>query len=115
MRKERLTKTNEFAAVYQHGDSQVNRFLVMRSIPNGLDITRFGFIASKRVGNAVARNRVKRLLRESLRHTPVEPGRDIVLIARSPACAADYHSLRAAAHQLLRRARLLGESRKEEW
>ena len=114
MRKERLTKASQFAAVYEGGDSRANKLLVLRALPNGLGTTRCGFAVSKRVGNAVVRNRVKRRLRACIQMMPIEPGWDIVLVARMAASTADYHSLEAAARDLLRRASLLREARMEE-
>jgi ribonuclease P protein component len=82
---------------------------VLRYQPNGLDRTRYGFAVGRRVGKAVERNRVRRLLREAARLTPVRPGADIVLIARPAAAGAGYTEVRAAVTELLRRARLLAE------
>jgi ribonuclease P protein component len=70
--------------------------------------TRIGFSVSKRVGNSVTRNRVKRRLREAARRTlgDLPPGWDIVLGARSTAASADYATLDATVRALLARARL---------
>ena len=53
------------------------------SLPNGLDRKRLGIIASKKVGKAVARNRVKRAIRETFRHikNQMVPETDIVVIS----------------------------------
>ena len=62
------------------------------------------------MGNAVARNRLKRRLREAVRSLPVAPGWDIVLNTRRGAGEAEYHRLRIELRELLARARLLEEA-----
>jgi ribonuclease P protein component len=79
----------------------------MKALPNGLDLSRYGFSVSRRIGGAVTRNRVKRLLREILRSTPLEPGWDIIFIARPSIANADYASLKKPIADLLIRAKLL--------
>lgn len=106
-REERLTKPQQYASVYNQGDSWVSNILVLRGLPNGLVISRYGFSVSKRVGKAVTRNRVKRLLREILRVTPLVPAWDIVFIVRPQAAAADYATLKRTVEDLLSRAGLL--------
>ncbi len=79
----------------------------MKAMPNGLDLSRYGLSVTKKVGKAVKRNRVKRLLREIMRLQCLKPGWDIVLIARPVAADSDYHGLEEAVTRLLARAQLL--------
>lgn len=66
-RQERLTKKREFEKVFQEGKVIKNGKIVLYVMPNSLGVSRLGLVVSKKVGNAVRRNRVKRLLREAYR------------------------------------------------
>jgi ribonuclease P protein component len=108
-REERLTKNSQYAAVYAKGIARTNELLVIKALPSGLGLTRYGLSVSKRVGNAVQRNRVKRLIRESIPLTRVKPSWDVVFIARNPASTANYHRMKEAVEDVLFRANLLLE------
>jgi len=105
--EENLTKQAQYTLVYDEGRSWVSSLLVIKALPNGLTLSRYGFSISRRVGKAVTRNKVKRWLREILRVTPLKPGWDIVFIARPPAAATSYTELKKSVEDLLSRARLL--------
>ena len=105
--EEHLTQSIQYALVYQQGSSWVSSLIVMKALPNGLSLSRYGFSVSKRVGKAVTRNKVRRLLREILRLVPIEPGWDIIFIARSAAATTGYTELKKSVEGLLSRAKLL--------
>ena len=105
-RRHRLTKGRRFAEIHKEGTNAANRLLVLRTLPNGLDHSRFGFVVSKRIGNAVTRNLVKRRLREVTRQNSVKDGWDAVFIARRGAAEAEFTQLKKAVDNLLRRAKL---------
>ena len=83
-----------------------NGLLVLRLAANDLDHSRFCFVAGKRVGNAVVRNRVKRRLREVVRNAGFRPGWDAIIMARKGSGGANYAQLERATHNLLRRSGL---------
>ena len=103
----RLTKTEQYALVYRGGGSLVGDLLVMRMLPNGLEFTRYGISVSKRVGKAVTRNRVKRLLKENLRQIRIKAGWDVVFLARVAASTAGYVQIEKSLNSLLSRAGIL--------
>jgi len=111
--EEYLTKSEQYALVYNKGSSWISDLVVMKALPNRLTLFRYGFSVSRRVGKAVVRNRVKRLLREILRSAPLEPGWDIIFIARPRAGGANFASLEKAVQGLLSQARLLAREYEE--
>ncbi len=108
--EEHLTKPKQYALVHKRGRPWAGSLVMMRLLPNGLSLSRYGFVVSKRVGKAVVRNRLKRLLREILRQTLLKPGWDIVFIARPQAATANFADLRSLILSLLSRAQLLMEN-----
>jgi len=108
MRGERyLTKPEQYALVYNKGRSWTSALVVMKALPNDLTFSRYGLSVSKRIGKAVTRNRVKRVLREILRTKSLEPGWDIMFIVRPLAAKANYADMEKSIGDLLSRAQLL--------
>jgi len=83
---------------------------MMKAMPNSLNLSRYGFSVTKKVGKAVQRNRLRRLLREIMKQQSLRPGWDIVFIVRSVAVNTDYHQLESSVTKLLARAQLLGSN-----
>ncbi len=91
----------------RYGRRARHRLLHVAVHCNHLPQSRFGFAVGKRVGKAVARNRVKRRLRAIMRELPVRAGFDVVSIAQESAASASYDELRSAAVECLRRTKTL--------
>ena len=88
LKKNVLRKYSDFSAIYKRGKSVGDRYVVLFYRPNELSYNRTGFLASKKVGNSVKRNRAKRLMKESYRAiSPSLPsGYDFIIIARNTIC-----------------------------
>jgi ribonuclease P protein component len=102
-----LAKRAQYASIYQQGSTYLDNLIVMKVLPNGLNLSRYGFSVTKKLGKAVKRNRLRRLLREIVRLQLIQPGWDIIFIVRPRAAAANYHQLEKTVTELLARARLL--------
>ena len=108
-----ITKKEQYDSVYKNGSNRSNRELVIRVLPNQLENSRIGITVSRAVGKAVVRNRIKRLIRETVRKISPNPGYDIVFIARPATAITDCRALRQAVVHLLSRAQVLVEKNEE--
>jgi len=122
IKRPRLSRSSDFQRIYRQGSSTASRFLVLysfkRPAETGAEGPRLGLSVSKKLGGAVVRNRVKRLLREAFQgcagHLAEEY--DLVVIARpqllelvARESAGEKGVVGAAVRELLVRAGVLSE------
>jgi len=81
-----LHTKKDFDKVYKSGQSKATKYLVVLYRKNGLGTNRISFLASKKVGNSVQRNRARRVMKEAYRLTApdldLKTGFDLVIVAR---------------------------------
>ncbi|MDR3588730.1 MAG: ribonuclease P protein component [Negativicutes bacterium] len=105
----RLRKNKDFQAVYRMGKSYANRQLVLYILPRKNGQRLVGFAAGKRLGNAVTRNRVKRLLRETYRlyQHRLATGFDLIIVGRQTIAGEKMAAVAAAFEHLCAKAGIL--------
>lgn len=102
-----LRRRSDFVRVQTQGQRFRKRHLVVLVAPSTVDHGRFGITVSRKVGNAVTRNRVRRRIREILRHHPhlLSTHHDHVVVAYPSAARMSFVVLREELTCLLERAR----------
>jgi ribonuclease P protein component len=103
-----LASNKDFKKVYSNGRSVVDRYMVIYYTPNGKKCSRIGFSVGKKLGNAVVRNRYKRILREITRINEKElsKGYDIVIIARPRIAGEQYRVIEKSFLKLVKRTEM---------
>lgn len=83
-REFRISRSEEYNNIYKKGKKITGKYIIMYIASNNKNINRFGIVASKKVGNAVVRNRAKRLIRACVQNgmENFRTGNDIIVIAR---------------------------------
>ncbi len=101
-----LRKKKDFAAIYNKGKSIGDRYVVLFIRKNDLTFNRTAFLASKKVGNSVSRNRARRLMKESYRELEqnLDSGYDLIWIARKTICNLKCADVKKSMESALRRS-----------
>ncbi len=111
-RRLRLRSEGDVREARAKGKAFADGPLVVRVLPNALEPpqNRYTVVAGKRVGQAVRRNRCKRLVREAIRHLHprLQPGHDVVVIVRGTVAElTGFDVALASLERIVKRARLL--------
>ncbi len=101
--QERIRRRAEFQRVYELGSRTHARFMTLFVLANDFAVTRLGVAATRKLGDAVHRNRAKRLVRELFRRNKTPPGFDVVVVPRRELLDAEFSSLEADYRAALRR------------
>lgn len=102
-----LNCQKDFDKVYRFGKSQGSKYVVLFYRKNDLGYTRISYLASKKVGNSVKRNRARRLMREAFRLSgqTISEGYDLIFIARSSITETDMRGTMRSEVAALKKAR----------
>ena len=109
MHKEEILRKNEdFSNVYKKGKSLGEQYIVFFYRKNYKQINRVGFLASKKVGNSVLRNRARRLMKESYRNLKnnIITGYDMIFIARNKIVGCKQIDVEKSMKRALKRSEL---------
>lgn len=109
-KEHRLARREDFNRVYRHGKSTANMQFVVYVLPRPQnEYFRLGVSVSKKLGNAVVRNRLRRIMKEIVRlnKDAITDKVDFVVIARKPAADMEYEEMRKSMLHVLKRASLL--------
>ena len=108
LKKDILRKKEDFDAIYKAGRSVPDRYIVLFYRENDLPYNRTAFLASKKVGNSVQRNRAKRLMKESFRllQEEIKTGYDFIIIARKPILSCKMENVKESMRRALKKGKL---------
>lgn len=100
-----LKKNSEFQRVYSNKNISGSRYITLFTAKNNKDYPRFGITTTKKVGNAVNRNFVRRRLKHLLRENShkIKSGYDYVFVAKKDACESDFNDFRNSFFSVLKR------------
>lgn len=106
----RLRRSEDFAQLKVDGLTTKHPYLTISRRKNGLPYSRYGVITPKHLGNAVRRNRIRRQVKEIIRHIypRLHGGFDVVVIVRHRVMdGASFDAIKQALHEVFNRAGLL--------
>lgn len=104
-----IKKNNEFRRAYLKGQSYVSPVLVTYVLKNRREFSRFGITTSKKIGNAVKRNRSRRIVKEAYRRMlpSLKSGYDVVFVARGKTPYSNVEEVYKHMQQHMKKAKVL--------
>lgn len=108
-KENRLKKKKDFDKVTTGGQQVFGSFLILKFKSNDMDVTRVGFVVSKKVSKkAVLRNKAKRQLREVVRAemAHLKPGFDLIFFTRKEIIEKEFLDIQQLVKQLLQKSQL---------
>lgn len=108
-KKFRIRKNMEFKNIYKVGKNYWNRNLVLYVRKNGLNETRVGYTITKKIGNAVTRNKMRRRMKEiyRLNFHNIKEGYDLIFIAKRSIVNISYDELESSMIHIMSISKLL--------
>lgn len=106
----RLKKRKQFNYVFKHGDHQSNKLLTLVYFKTKSKGYKIGFSVSKKVGNAVVRNKTKRRMREIVRNLQIINGYLCILVAKPEMATATFEQIKQSVLYAFEKAKLLEQS-----
>ncbi len=112
----RLRHPADFARLRREGTAYRHRWMLVSVCPNDLGHNRYGFVTSKALGNAVVRNRTKRLLREAIHslHPHLRTSYDVVVVARKAVVEQPFAEVVRIVRELADKAELIEQDDTQE-
>lgn len=115
-KKNRLKRNSQFTYIYKHGLRKHSKYLTLNYIRTKFSPFKIGFTVSKKVGNSVVRNRVKRRLRESVRAeiNRIDDQYNYVFVAREGIDQLNFNEIKKLVVDILTKSGLYKEEKPEK-
>jgi ribonuclease P protein component len=107
-----LSRNNVFRKLYARGKSVGNKYLILYYLPNYRQVNYLGITVNKKIGNAVKRNRAKRLIKEAYRlmENQIKTGYTFVFVARARTVESNCQTILESIKELIKKQNLWKES-----
>jgi len=107
-RKYRINKSKDYNLIYKKARRYVSRYFILFVKENNGEFNRYGIVASKRIGKAVRRNKIKRQIRAIIMKegSNLKQGLDLVIVCRTPINKAGYYEIYKDLKKIFQKAKI---------